>query len=298
VTRYLRKRIEVPYYIYQTLYKYITLPQVTYYQQVTTSLKLYRRFQLYLRVIIRDLVRMKVITYQLYARVDRLVTLQKIQVERQVKSRALTNGWLVAELNKLVTVIKQLGYLSRIPNSACIMVSGQRLCGLYERVSSKQGAAVGQLKQRVFVQDKVFSRVIHTQQPAQVTLLKKTEDTVVFLKKQTHFLSTTKTVTPLLRKQVMASVRQRLALPPTGGPAWTQLVVQYGLDKLVSMIREELQKPEVKQQRKTLEKDLIVKAVEEEPVVTKEIVRMSVALQVLADDQLKVLLTGDLDYFN
>jgi hypothetical protein len=328
VVKYVRETIDVPYYVYHTVTNFLTLPEVVYYKSLVRSMKLYRRYLFYFTIILKDLYRQKIITYELFLKAQKVVQVKKLTLERQVKQKSVTLKMLVDEIQKILATLRKLGGTNdskQLLVTSCIMMNQQRICGLHEKVKiheslmpiansadNNKTASLfeGISFKRVFIHDKVFTRTVYVKQPGTIKILKRDSQTktVTFLRYSPYIQSRTTTVNPTLRKQIKLTVLQNMTKDikevskmfeekklTTDEEKWKALVNSKEFrEKLVKLVREELENSKV--QRKTIEKDIIVEQKKGEPAEWEEIMILPTSLQTIPDDHLAVILQGKVEF--
>jgi len=278
---------------------------------MTRHLKIYRRLTFYLRIILRLLLKHKKIEYTIYGKFDVLLKNKKIQFERLVKQRGLTNGFIVAEYKKLLALLLKLNVFKTVPTTGCILVNGKRVCGVFEKDLSqitKQLLSDVLGTVRLFVKKYLFARVTYQKIPSSVQILKKKADRVVFLRKGVQWNQTIRRINPVLKLKVKKIVVRRLksilevktfieAKKTTNFADTWKVLVQDFRPLVAKTIKTVLKLPNISNLRKTTLQDVTASKAGQ-PVETKEIVRIPSSLTELADKDLTQILLNEIDYFN
>jgi len=106
-------------------------------------------------------------------------------------------------IKKLKSVLHQMGYRTETPTT-CIVVNGQRKCGLIER-SNLEG------EERLYIQDKIFRATYYTKIPPKIyKLTKQGTDTVTFYRRGTKWTHKTITVQPYVKQLVIEKTQTEM----------------------------------------------------------------------------------------
>jgi len=95
-----------------------------------------------------------------------------------------------------------MGFKTDLPTT-CIVVNGQRKCGLIER-NNLEG------EQRLYVQDKIFSAIYYTKIPSKIYKIQKSVDSITFNRRGVQWHSKTIVVHPHIKKIVLSHTFKKL----------------------------------------------------------------------------------------
>jgi len=123
-------------------------------------------------------------------------------MKKKIIQNSLSVGYVESELNKLTEVLNKMGFKTDLPTT-CIVVNGQRKCGLIER-NNLEG------EQRLYVQDKIFSAIYYTKIPSKIYKIQKSVDSITFNRRGVQWHSKTIVVHPHIKKIVLSHTFKKL----------------------------------------------------------------------------------------
>jgi len=196
ITRIIHKRVYVPYYVYYSPHQYITGEAAKYLTRLIKLVKLLKSRLHVFRHIIQRLLQKKKISQSLYSKTDRAILRRILRIEQAIKQRKLSVAQVKKLLERILDILRKLGYNTNIPVDCNIVVqSGKKCCGGYvERVRGN--------KKRKYVKDSVFTKVVVTRTKGKITNVSKHKKSVTYIKKGPTIVRRVIKINPKLRRLV------------------------------------------------------------------------------------------------